>query len=269
MKYLKLFFVLGVLTINTPSCAMYRLAIFDVSSIIKQDIDKKQSELVTRLYGKDSYWNLLKLGKISHKVFGLSWADMIKVLLGDKYKNAQEHKARMKFFEFLRGIKVDKALPIVLFEGDELPPIMAGWVLGVYKPHDVIDKAFAYIDGQELDDDVAELFRALVFVTFTPEIMARSCKKDEETLRLVDDYAAQQLPVYLVGHCDPAAHDKLHQDPEGRALLEKFKGHVLFSYQTYADHVTPETQFDDVFWVRRLGVTEVVPGDGHYLFYRG
>lgn len=215
--------------------------IFDAEAIVKQDIGAKTKELARLLYG--SYvWGIseIKLECDLWNAFGVPLF--------------QERSARIKFFDFLRGVVLPehlhsaRDLPVTSFEGDRMPPIMSAWVLDKLPVIKLVETVTAHINALDVLPDVKKFYHALVRTTFDTEIMGRTCRLHKKTLEVLDQCRLHSIPTYAVGHCAPELCGLLQQKAPG--LLEKFNK-VLFSYQC-ADMVTSETKFDEEFWCKQL-----------------
>ena len=220
--------------------------IFDVTALIKQDINARKRVLAAQLY-KRYIWGIseLRLEGALIRTFGEPLF--------------RERSARLKFFEFLNKVPVVEHYPDTTFEGDVLPPIMAMWALGKLSAEKAMQQVRAFIDAQNYSEDDKAFYRALVYTSFDPEVMESTCYVDEKAVGVVDEFRKHGCPTYLVGHCDLASYDSLRR--KGTEFLAKFN-RVAFSHQCA---VMPE-KFDDSFWLHELGLADGSERSPEYLY---
>lgn len=213
--------------------------IFDATALIKQNVG--------------SWWRKDSRARscvMAERLGG--WIALIpKVFKAFGIPPVQERTGRLKFFAFLNPIPVPVACPQVIFEGDQLPPIMAAWALGMISNEETTHIVNDYIDAQHYSADAKEFYHALVYVTFDPAVMEQTTYLDMDALEIVEKFKTREHPLYLIGHCDRGSYARLHKKWEH--LMGTFN-RILFSHQI--PDITPETQLDDTFWLHHLGISD-------------
>jgi hypothetical protein len=211
--------------------------IFDVTALVKQNVSSWRSDCHARSSYVIKNLGILTLLSGMFEAFG--------------FKGLQERPGRLKFFEFLNQIPISENYPTIFFEGDKLPPIMAGWALGKIGSIQAKNIAAAYIDTQDLSDNIKKFYHTLIYVTFEPDIMEQTIYIDPDALEIVEKFKTCAYPLYLIGHCDRESYGRLYT--RWAHLMDKFD-RILFSHQI--EGITSETIFDDAFWLHHLDISD-------------
>lgn len=231
-----------------PTLAMQKPpVIFDVTALVKQDIGGK-----TRFLSE----NFLGSYHFGISEIALEWA-LINTFGVPLFK---EHSARLKFFEFLSKIPVVERYPKTKFEGDILPPIVAAWALGKRNTEETMRTAHDYVDAHNYPDSVKKFYHALIYTTFDPNVMEHTCTVDVKAEKLLDSLRTLGYKTYLIGHSDLASRKRLGEKYASR--MSKFDK-IIFSHETA---FTPETTFDDNFWLHQLGLVDPSDKLPNYIF---
>lgn len=203
--------------------------IADINSVITQNIDKKKDVLCSELKcGTFMLW------------LRLQWA------FGQPIYS--EASARGTFFDFLDAIPVEKQYPVVRWQHQQLPRIMAAWILNQScKTKHIMDRIERHIEKQDCSEASKKVYKAMIKTTFDLGTLAKTSDPNEKILRILGNYRTQGRPTYLIGHCTPESYELIAKN--GKDFLSPFTG-ILFSHQ--APDVTLHTVFDRSWWLEHL-----------------
>lgn len=216
--------------------AQQPVIIFTVNSLVKQNTDARKKALLRELrqaHHRKNY-SVMALWHSVRNAFDVPFF-------------CNERAVRDAFFKFLEEINIEQTVPPVVFEGIALPPIMAACNLGKLDAHAAIKKAEDFIQARDCSEDNKKFYRAMVHVSFDPEVSKVTRLINQKTQKLLDRCHDKGYHSYLVGHVDAALDQWLKEACS--AMLAKFDN-IFFSRQAQA---LPQA-FDDAWWLEQLGL---------------
>lgn len=213
--------------------------LIDASTLLKHNTDIRRKALVKNLQTtiRKSY-STLALWKTVRNAFDVPFF-------------CPEHAVRSEFFKFLNGIKLEQDYPVIISEGDQLPPLLAAWTLGRLDGEQAISLADSYINKKDCSDENKKFYHALVYVTFDSEITKSTRFINNKIQKIFNLCQTHAQKLYLVGHCDRASGQWLQDNcTELLSLFDK----VLLSHQL----TTLPKHFSDHFWLEKLGLANTI-----------
>lgn len=243
-KQLVLYFIL----FSMGTIVSQPIVIFTVNSLVKQNTDARKKVLLRELqqahqrknFGTMALWHTIR--------------DSFEVPFF-----CNERSVRDAFFKFLGEIKIEQTCPPVIFEGIALPPIMAAWNVGKLDANAAIKLADEFIQARDCSDDNKKFYRAMIHITFDPEVSKTTRLINQKTQKLLDMCRNNGHKTYLVGHGDAALDEWLKE--KCADVLAKFDK-VFFSRHA---QTLPQT-FDDVWWLEQLGLVDATGAKPEYVY---
>ncbi len=162
-----------------------------------------------------------------------------------------EEDGQAAFFGVIRPAFSDHSLPTIWYKKQELPPIIVAWLLGRLKTTVALDKLYRAFDAQKFSDDsttdarIRALQKAIAFAAFDTDAIAQTCQVSAVMQKRLLQCEKAGLPVYFVGHVDPASYERLQK--QAQSLLDCFKGRFV-SHEVRPDEVNEHTTFDCAWW---------------------
>ncbi len=217
-----------ILLFQTTSCMeKKKYSIFvDASTLLEPNKLERGKLIAQQLPGMSLMPSLAKLGLY------ITWYL--------KINPADEATVQHKVFEFYRNIPVDKKYPIIEYQGEILPPIMAAWLTQDLSTLQIQQKFEEYLNQQSFSDKERSFYKALVYGTFDETVTQKTSSLNsnaKEFLKKCLTEYRDNTTCYLIGNLA----QRLCPEKEEPFMKELFENRICISGETRL--VSPSQEF--------------------------